>query len=192
MRVEKSDREMPCPRCGKPLVRYAERDKWRCKVCNGALVGADQLEVEIGPLAREVLDGAADPARPAIHPCPACAFPMTPYTIGSSKGIELDRCVDDQLAWFDGGEIGKVRAGIPAEDDTPLFTNALGFIAALRAEAAAIRAGAYDEIPLEEPRAPMTSGEWKARTLCSDDSCNGVVVDGKCNACGKPAGPTAR
>jgi hypothetical protein len=179
------DQPMQCPRCGKPLARYPDREKWRCKVCNGALVGGEQLIVEIGPHAREVLDGPADPARPAIHPCPVCAFPMTPYTIGT---IEVDRCVEHQLVWFDGGEIGKIRASVPAADDDPLFNNAAGFIAGLRAEEAALRAGAFDEIPLAEPQAPMTSGEWKARTVCSDGSCNGVVVDGKCSVCGKPPG----
>lgn len=177
------DQVMQCPRCGKPLAHYKDRDKWRCRACNGVLVGGEQLVVEIGPHAQEVLDGEADPARPAIHPCPICVFPMTPYTIGK---IEVDRCVEHQVVWFDGGEIGKIRAAVPAEDDTPLFTNALGFIQQLRGEEAALKAGKYDEIPLEDwPGTPMTSGEWKARTVCADGSCTGIVVDGKCNACGR-------
>jgi Zn-finger nucleic acid-binding protein len=180
------NQKLQCPRCGKELVQYPERDKWRCKACLGALVGAEQLEVEIGPHAKEVATGPADPARPALHPCPICAFPMTPYTIGK---IELDRCVGHALVWFDGGEIGKVRAAIPAaggdEHDSPLFTNALQFVAELRAEEAAVKAGAYDEIPREEPQAPMTSGQWQARTLCDDGGCTGVIADGKCNVCGR-------
>ncbi len=170
------------------MGRYPDRDKWRCKQCNGVLVGSEQLVVEIGPQAEAVLDGEADPARPAIHPCPACAFPMTPYTVGG--GIELDRCVTDRLVWFDGGEIGKVRAAIPAEnDDAPLIDDTRNFIGTLLAEEDAIRAGELDEIPLAVPQAPMTSGEWRARKLCSDGSCNGVVENGICNVCGmgKPA-----
>jgi Zn-finger nucleic acid-binding protein len=179
------NQKMQCPRCGKELVRYQDRDKWRCKSCNGALVGGDQLEVEIGPLAREVVDGPADPARQALHPCPVCAFPMTPYTIGK---IEIDRCVEHSLVWFDGGEIGKVRADIPAADDSPLFTNALAFVAELRQEERAVRAGELDEIPPEQPQAPMTSGQWQARKLCSDGGCTGVIGDdGTCGVCGKTA-----
>ncbi|MBA2539915.1 MAG: zf-TFIIB domain-containing protein [Deltaproteobacteria bacterium] len=175
------DQQMQCPRCGKPLAHYPDRDKWRCKTCNGALVGGEQLVVEIGPHAQEVLDGAADPARQALHPCPVCAFPMTPYTIGT---IEVDRCVEHRLVWFDGGEIGKIRAEIPAETEHPLFTDAFGFIAQLRADE---DAASLVEIPLAEPQAPMTSGEWKARKVCSDGACNGLIVDGKCNECGKLA-----
>jgi Zn-finger nucleic acid-binding protein len=129
-----SDREMPCPRCGAILVRYEGREKWRCKACRGALVGADQLEIEIGDLAKQVIDDPADPDRPALHPCPVCAYPMTPYTIGSGKSaIELDRCVDDTLVWFDHAEIGKVRS-LPEPEPPSLFTNASKFLAGLREE----------------------------------------------------------
>lgn len=170
------------------MARYPDRDKWRCRTCNGVLVGAGQLEVEIGPRATEVVEGPADAARPAIHPCPICAFPLTPYTITAAKNIELDRCVDDRVVWFDGGEIGKVRETIPAADDSPLFTDALGFLGQLRSEEAALRAGNHDELPLIDwSETAMTSGEWKARAVCSDGSCNGVVVDGACNVCGKAA-----
>ena len=177
------DQPMQCPRCGKQLSQYADRQKWRCKSCNGVLVGGEQLVVEIGPNAENVLSGDADPERPAIHPCPVCAFPMTPYTIG--KTIELDRCVTDKMVWFDGGEIGKVRGATPAEnDDAPLIDNTLGFLAKVQAED---DAAGWTVIPLAEPQAPMTSGEWKVRTLCSDDACNGVIEDGKCSVCGKSA-----
>ena len=124
---------MPCPRCGATLVRYEDREKWRCKTCGGALVGGDQLAVEIGQFARRVLEEPADPDRPALHPCPVCAFPMTPYTIGAGKtsAIELDRCVDDTLVWFDHAEIGKVRA-LPEPEQPSLLTNASKFLSDLR------------------------------------------------------------
>jgi Zn-finger nucleic acid-binding protein len=128
------DRDLPCPRCGANLVRYEQRDKWRCPACRGALVGAGQLEVEIGELAKSVIDDPADPARMALHPCPICAYPMTPYTIGSGQtGIELDRCVDDTLVWFDHAEIGKVRA-LPEPEPPSLLTNTAKFLAELRAQ----------------------------------------------------------
>ena len=43
-----ANRDMPCQRCAATLVRYEDREKWRCKICGGALVGGDQLAVEIG------------------------------------------------------------------------------------------------------------------------------------------------
>ena len=176
------DKPMRCPRCGKDLARYDDRDKWRCRKCNGALVGADQLWIEIGELAGRVIDDDAAPDRPAIHPCPVCAFPMTPYTLGT---IELDRCVDDRLVWFDGGEIGKVRATVPLEDDSPLVTNTVRFVRELREQARAEAAGELDDIPPEVPPV-IAPGEWDRRTLCANGECNGVITaDGACGVCGK-------
>jgi len=203
------DKELQCPRCGKRLAQYPERDKWRCRSCNGVLVGAEQLVVELGPQAEAVLDGDVDPARSAIHPCPACAFPMTPYTlIGKAEmlPVELDRCAADRLVWFDGGEIGKARAAIPTESDTPLFDSVLDFLAQHRAEeqepaqqndlpvVAQHRAeeqelAEQDDLPVVVLDAPMTPGEWHARTLCTDGRCTGLVEHGRCKVCGTPAHP---
>ncbi len=182
------DKELQCPRCGKPLASYPGRDKWRCRTCNGVLVGGEQLVVEIGPQATAVLDSEADPSRPAIHPCPGCAFPMTPYTVAGTPPVELDRCVGDGLVWFDGGEIGKVRAGIPADDDSPLFSAALTFLSIARAEETALREGRHEALPLVDwPLEPPTSTQWNTRKLCRDGSCNGLIEDGTCAVCGKPA-----
>jgi len=174
------DQAMKCPRCGVDLVRYDDRDKWRCKTCNGALVGGEQLEVELGELAKAVLHDEADPARPAIHPCPVCAFPMTPYTVDT---IEIDRCVGDSIVWFDGGEIGKVRAAIaPAAE--PLEAGLYRYVLAL---AVPPPAEAVVEIPPEVPPV-IGPGEWQQRTLCTDGTCNGVIgSEGTCHVCGRAA-----
>jgi hypothetical protein len=187
------DKSMQCPRCGKPLVQYEDRDKWRCKNCYGALVGGEQLAVEIGELAARVLADDADPTRPAIHPCPICAFPMTPYTIGTGKqAIEVDRCVEHEVVWFDHGEIGKTRDTIPPpDDDAPLLTNTLAFIGQLREQERALRAGELDDIPPEVP-APIAPGEWEKRAMCADGGCNGVIgPGGTCSVCGRAAAPAA-
>jgi hypothetical protein len=187
------DKPMQCPRCGKPLVQYENRDKWRCKQCYGALVGRAQLVVEVGELAAQVLEGDADASRPAIHPCPICAFPMTPYTIGAGKqAIEVDRCVEHEVVWFDHGEIGKTRDNIPAaDDDAPLLTNTLGFILGLREQERAMRAGEYDDIPPEVP-VSIAPGEWEKRTMCADGACNGVIgPGGTCTVCGRAAAAAA-
>jgi hypothetical protein len=178
------DQPMRCPRCGKNLVRYEERDKWRCKTCYGALVGAEQLEIEVGPAAAEIVEGPQDPARPAIHPCPVCAYPMTPYTI---ERVEIDRCVEHRVVWFDAGEIGKIRDAVPPPEPPSLLTNTLVFIAQLRAQTAAMRAGEVVEIPLAEPLV-VKPGEWEARRTCPDGACTGVVGDdGTCGVCGRAA-----
>jgi hypothetical protein len=164
------------------MVRYEARDKWRCRECAGALVGIEQLEVEIGDLAAHVIADAADPDRPAIHPCPICAFPLTPYTV---NGIELDRCQNDFVVWFDGGEIGKLRKTIPEPDHSPLFTNTFGFLGQLREETQKMRAGQLAEIPLAEPL-EIKPHEWEKRRLCSDGACTGVLDEaGVCKLCKK-------
>ncbi|MEO8699378.1 MAG: hypothetical protein ABI867_05015 [Kofleriaceae bacterium] len=176
---------MQCPRCGKPLVRYDDRDKWRCKACNGALVGAEQLVVEIGDLAAAVTDGEADPARPAIHPCPICAFPMTPYTIAATPPIELDRCVEHRVVWFDGGEIGKTRGNIPPPAELDALAKPLEFLATLQSEIAAEAEPVV--IPPAEP-VVVAPGEWENRTVCPDGACTGVIgADGACSVCGTRA-----
>jgi hypothetical protein len=48
----------------------------------------------------------------------------------------------------------------------------------------------YDQNPTDAPRAAETAAaddEWSQRTLCSDESCIGVIgPDGRCKECGKP------
>jgi hypothetical protein len=40
---------------------------------------------------------------------------------------------------------------------------------------------------LDERPAPRFDDEWENRTLCSDESCIGVIgPDGRCKECGKP------
>lgn len=98
--------DLACPECGTPLAQYEGRDKWRCKGCGGALVGASEL----------VLDWANPPAS-AARPrrCPKCRAEMFPFFI---EDIELDRCAKDALIWFDRGELGKLKAALaePVED----------------------------------------------------------------------------
>jgi len=45
-----------------------------------------------------------------------------------------------------------------------------------------------DDIDADEPSLPDTAGnDWENRTLCSDESCIGVIgPNGRCKECGKP------
>lgn len=178
------DKALQCPRCGKLLAQYDDRDKWRCKTCNGVLVGHDQLQVEVGDLAPYVLYEEADPSRVATRPCPVCAFAMIPSGIG---GVELDRCENDAIVWFDGGEIGKLRTRIAeANPDEPFVTRIVETVLEAAAEDQAAASGALDEVPSEEPQPPISDGEWQSRKLCPDGACTGVLgADGTCNVCGR-------
>lgn len=161
----------------------------------GALVGGEALEIEVGELASDIVGGPADPDRPAIHPCPICAYPMTPYTVAGPPDqppvapIHLDRCVDDKVVWFDSGEIKRVRDAIAPSERAraPLFHDAVGLLKELRDQSHAIAAGELVEIPLAEPLV-IKPGEWEKRTLCSDPRCIGVVGEqGVCSICRRKA-----
>ncbi len=92
--------DLPCPRCGVPLVRYPHRDKWRCPECVGVLLGEGELAVD----APMLLDPAEVDANDG-PPCPACASAMQPFI---AEDVELDRCLADRVVWFDAAELGLV------------------------------------------------------------------------------------
>jgi Zn-finger nucleic acid-binding protein len=106
-----SYREAPrtCPQGGEELVQRPDRDKWNCPQCGGILVGASELERELGALGLEVLLETVTVQR-STRPCPRCREPMTAFVL---YGISLDRCSIDGCVWFDRGELGRVRAAIP-------------------------------------------------------------------------------
>lgn len=110
------DQPTGCPQCGVSLVRYAGRDKWRCRDCSGVLVGGEELSLELGESrARELLACAPGAPRAAPYGCPVCTAPMTPFSLGA---YELDRCDRHRVVWFDAGELGKVRA-LPGDEAQP-------------------------------------------------------------------------
>ena len=94
--------DLPCPRCGVPIARYADRDKWRCKQCVGVLLGEAELAVEAPWLLDEPAQEGVEGSQP---PCPACQQPMTPVAY---ETVGLDRCDRDKLVWFDAAELGLV------------------------------------------------------------------------------------
>lgn len=45
----------------------------------------------------------------------------------------------------------------------------------------------YTPVSEQETETAVTDDEWSQRTLCSDESCIGVIgPDGRCKECGKP------
>lgn len=122
---------LSCPACGIELVRYDDRDKWSCPSCRGALVGAAELEVELGELGASFDDPAVKllPGGWRTKPCARCRTEMSPINYGP---FTLDRCESDHLLWFDRGELGRVRRDLAAGSD-PWVQRLLRAIAALDA-----------------------------------------------------------
>jgi Zn-finger nucleic acid-binding protein len=122
--VSYRDRPITCPRCGIELARPDDDvdDRWRCGTCRGALVGIEGLAHDLVAVAPELLPAGnvrdvtmigRRSTEPAIA-CPACASPMAPVFLG---GVELDRCDEDALVWFDSDEYARVIAAAREQRD---------------------------------------------------------------------------
>lgn len=97
-----------CPQCGIELVRDDARDKWRCKGCDGVLLAAQELEDELGPFGKPLVDEARN-GRTSHRPCPACTKPMTSFDLAP---LQLDRCAEDGLVWFDHDELRRLAGNL--------------------------------------------------------------------------------
>lgn len=138
--------DLPCPRCGVPIVRYADRDKWRCKQCVGVLLGEGELLTEAPSLLVEPAQ-AVEGSRP---PCPACSQAMSPIAF---ETVGLDRCDADKLVWFDAAELGLVlELSRQAADREEELTN----IEQQKPLALLQRILADDEAPVDDPAAKTT------------------------------------
>ena len=100
--------DLACAACGGALLRYGTRDKWRCTRCAGALVGVEELGVELGMVGGDTV--ARAPRESVLLEkevaCPACKKPMDRLVLAR---VAIDRCKLDGLVWFDRGELGRVR-----------------------------------------------------------------------------------
>ncbi len=129
---------MRCDRCGNALDQYPDRDKWRCKTCGAVVVGAKELEAELGTLGAglaEPIDTSRLAASTRI--CPTCATQMNQLAIdsyGSSEArvaaekrgdavadIVIERCPKDYTLWFDPGELGKIQKAVANSEINPVL-----------------------------------------------------------------------
>ncbi|MDB4953574.1 MAG: hypothetical protein JWO36_1143 [Myxococcales bacterium] len=132
------DRSVSCPRCGVELIRKDAREAWSCVKCKGALLDVGELVRELLLVAPDLLpeggtSGITTLGRRTVAralACPMCAAPMEPVFLG---GVDLDRCYDDNVFWFDAGELGlvlEVAQGQREERHKPwlarLFENLFG------------------------------------------------------------------
>jgi Zn-finger nucleic acid-binding protein len=115
------DHTLACPECGVELVAHDTRRKWRCKQCSGVLAGVFEIERDLGEQNRHLLLRAPQ-TRAGMRPCPACRVPMQPVRIADDPAIEVDRCIDDGLVWFDRGELGRIRAELASRPGDPNIT----------------------------------------------------------------------
>jgi hypothetical protein len=107
------DRPWSCPACPGTLVQDGGERRWRCPARAGVLLAGHtvtELLVEIAPELRPGVRGdhrVLTPTRRAVRPrpCAACTDAMTPVFLA---GVEVERCYDDDLMWFDAGEVRTV------------------------------------------------------------------------------------
>ncbi len=101
------DRSMRCEACQADLIQYGVREKWRCGTCGSVVVGAAELETELGELGAG-LSEQLDTSRLAATTrcCPTCDAGMNQLEI---DGVVIERCPKDHTLWFDAGELGKIR-----------------------------------------------------------------------------------
>jgi Zn-finger nucleic acid-binding protein len=100
------DRSMRCPRCAVDLAQIGVRDKWRCTGCGGIWLGPAELADELGDHA-----GAFASAGVPELGCPAC---QTELDHGTLLAVRIDRCASCHHVWLDAGELGGLRAALPA------------------------------------------------------------------------------
>ena len=116
------DQRLSCPRCRAELERRTRRDAWRCRTCGGAAVELATLLRTLHHLAPELvprggIDGVFTPARRSAGrklPCAACGRAMRPVSL---QDVELDRCHDDDLIWFDAQALDRVLDAVIERHD---------------------------------------------------------------------------
>jgi len=103
------DHLLTCPRCGATLVRTNRHETWPCPACGGVAVEVGELIRLLMRYAPELMPPGttrvATTQRSMSAPplrCAACTRPMQPEYL---HGVEVDRCVHDELLWFDAKQL---------------------------------------------------------------------------------------
>lgn len=103
------DHLLTCPRCGATLVRTKRHETWPCPACGGAAVEVGELIRLLMRYAPELLPPGTNtisttPRATSAPPlrCAACTKPMQPQSL---HGVRVERCVHDDLLWFDAKEL---------------------------------------------------------------------------------------
>jgi heat shock protein HtpX len=130
-RDERGEADGPCPSCRQPLIamHYEGTPLHRCAFCAGTLVETSRIpriiartgrerpcSERITSLARAVMNenqrrsvlrriGGAGASPVPKLPCPRCAAPMHRGFYSQAHLVEIDRCSNCGLTWFDQDEL---------------------------------------------------------------------------------------
>jgi Zn-finger nucleic acid-binding protein len=116
------DHRLSCPRCREELDRRTRRDAWRCRKCGGVALELSTLLRRLHHIAPELvprggIDGVFTPSRRSATrklPCAACGRAMRPVSL---QDVELDRCHDDDLIWFEADALDRVLDAVIERHD---------------------------------------------------------------------------
>ncbi len=83
-----------------------------CNECRGVWFDSGELELLFEAIDLKTLDdlmkSPAKEIREQLKPCPICRRKMDKIAVGKTPEIIIDRCINKDGLWFDGGELGKV------------------------------------------------------------------------------------
>ena len=115
-----------CPRCGAELElgSNGQLDFWSCPAGHGlGLTVSEAYErLQNDEIAKIWHDSDGAPA--GEHACPMCGLPMVNVTVGvdaksNGKRVALDVCREDELFWFDAGELDAFPQHVPDPGPSP-------------------------------------------------------------------------
>jgi len=105
---------MICPVCKKDMlvVEYNEVEVDFCTSCQGVWFDAGELELLLSSAAQPGADAdlskqfsPAATVKEKPRKCSLCRKRMEKVIFGSKPGVLIDRCINGDGLWFDGGEL---------------------------------------------------------------------------------------
>jgi Zn-finger nucleic acid-binding protein len=116
------DIRLSCPRCRVELDRKNRRESWRCSRCLGFAVETGTVVRKLYMISPDLVPGGGADGLPTyprrnaqVLPCAACGKPMRPVRL---QGVEIDRCYQDEMIWFDPDELDQVLTSAIERMDT--------------------------------------------------------------------------
>jgi Zn-finger nucleic acid-binding protein len=115
------DRILMCPHCGAALDKpKAGYDRWPCNACQGVALPRPELEQLLARFSEAVpkgllpIDLRPRESKVPARLCPACNEKMAAVAL---LDVPADRCMKDDLVWFDPEELESAINTVIAEDD---------------------------------------------------------------------------
>ncbi len=119
-----------CPQCKAELklVANGQLDFWSCPAGHGLGFTLSEAYGRIQDDEISQIWHSSESAAPGDHTCPMCSAPMVTVTIGidadefaegkdgdgaDTKEVTLDVCREDQLIWFDPGDLDSLPQDLP-------------------------------------------------------------------------------